>query len=81
MAQTKFIVLSSAQLDQVYGGAGCAGNDSVDANVNANFVNQWHGLGCCHQADTEPGDTAQDRHYFDTLGATAGKSGVNPTYN
>lgn len=45
----------------------------------AAHVDAWHGIGSDHQADTEPGDTAADRHNF--LDATAGKSGNNPTSN
>lgn len=50
-----------------------AGNSNMPA-----FVDTWHGLGSDHQADSQPGDTAPERHNFDQ--ATAGNSGINPTY-
>ena len=50
---------------------------STEAPDQADFVNAWHGLGGDHQANNNPGDTADDRHNFDD--ATAGKSGQNPT--
>lgn len=78
MNQTKFTVLSAAELDQVYGGCNDTNNaDAINVPSVAGFVNTWHGLGCDHQTD-ETG-TAAERHGF--AGAAAGGSGVNPTGN
>lgn len=68
----KIKILSIAMMLSVFGSVAFA----APGNGASGFVNAWHGVGSDHQADTQPGDTAADRHNFND--ATAGGSGKNP---
>jgi hypothetical protein len=67
-----FVDLTNEEAAILVGGTGKAGE------VIPGFVAAWHGVGSDHQANNNPGDTAQDRHNFED--ATAGGSDINPTY-
>jgi hypothetical protein len=67
MTADLFSLISDEHAQALVGGCG-------DVDANADFVNGAHNLGCCHQANNAPGDTAADRHNFADAANPAGQN-------